>query len=157
MTKKPGNPRKKPAATRPPLTLMSDARAASAATANAGAPKGKTKTALLVELLEAPAGASAAIIMAATGWQAHTVRAALSGLRKSGRVLDRETTPEGPVYRIVHADSDVPAASIGHCHLQDDAALGRDPIVEPAVNEGSAALPQNVATNSGTTHTESCI
>lgn len=86
---------------------------ASTETPISSAPKPKTKAALLREMLDAPAGATVPSIMAATGWQPHTVRAALSGLRKSGCVLDRRIGAEGKVYAIVHADQRGFPASTG--------------------------------------------
>ncbi|MBL9063019.1 DUF3489 domain-containing protein [Tabrizicola sp.] len=47
-------------------------------------PLRKTKAFALRRSLQDPGGASMTSLMAATGWQAHSVRAALSGLRKKG-------------------------------------------------------------------------
>lgn len=58
----------------------------------------KTKAALLSVMLLQPAGASLQGLMSATGWQAHTVRAALSGLRKAGVAISRTTSDVGTVY-----------------------------------------------------------
>lgn len=63
----------------------------------------KTKAALLRAMLVAPGGASLTRMMEATGWQSHTVRAALSGLRKAGLALERATIDGDTVYRIVPA------------------------------------------------------
>ena len=64
---------------------------------------GSTKTAILRKLLSRKAGADLAALQAATGWKPHSVRAALSGLRKGGYGIDR-TEPAKPgagaVYRI---------------------------------------------------------
>lgn len=70
----------------------------------------KTKSALLRDLLSAPRGASLASLMAATGWQAHTVRAALSGLRKGGTDVTRTSGDDGPVYAISAANAIAKAA-----------------------------------------------
>ena len=43
----------------------------------------------VIALLQRPEGAAMAELIAATGWLPHTTRAALSGLRKSGMVLER--------------------------------------------------------------------
>lgn len=63
----------------------------------------ETKAAILRKLLTRKAGADLDTLQAATGWQAHSVRAALSGLRKAGLTIDR-TAPTKPgdtaVYRI---------------------------------------------------------
>lgn len=60
-----------------------------------------TKSTLLLKMLLQPAGASLRCIMAATGWQAHTVRAALSGLRKSGVEIIRMTQDAETFYTAV--------------------------------------------------------
>lgn len=61
-----------------------------------------TKTAILRKLLSRKAGADLAALQTATGWQTHSVRAALSGLRKAGYGIDRADTKPGTgaVYRI---------------------------------------------------------
>lgn len=46
-------------------------------------------------LLRGPSGASLEAICNATGWQAHSARAALSSLRRKGCVIERRTTREG--------------------------------------------------------------
>ena len=67
----------------------------------APAPARQTKTALLREMLAAKDGATVADLQAATGWQAHTVRAALSGLRKAGLTIERARDDDGTSrYRI---------------------------------------------------------
>ena len=52
-------------------------------------PPRDTKTAILRRLLSRKAGADLAALQSATGWQPHSVRAALSGLRKAGFTIDR--------------------------------------------------------------------
>lgn len=39
----------------------------------------------------------------ALGWQPHSIRAAISGLRKSGQTVERVATKTGPRYRIAKA------------------------------------------------------
>lgn len=62
-----------------------------------------TKTDILRKLLSRKSGADLATLQAATGWQAHSIRAALSGLRKAGYLIDR-TDPTKPggnaIYRL---------------------------------------------------------
>jgi Protein of unknown function (DUF3489) len=59
------------------------------------------KSALVQKLLSRARGATLAEIEEATGWQAHSVRAFLSGLRKKGLDLVRETRKDGAsAYRI---------------------------------------------------------
>ena len=65
-------------------------------------PSRKTKTALVREMLERPDGAKLDDLCKVTGWQAHTVRAALSGLRKAGHIIERGRDATGQsVYRII--------------------------------------------------------
>ena len=64
----------------------------------------QTKTDKVRAMLARPQGASLEAICKATGWQQHSARAVLSGLRKSGHTVERET-PAGSktgaaVYRI---------------------------------------------------------
>ena len=61
-----------------------------------------TKIETVRQMLSAPEGASIGQICATTGWQAHSARAALSGLRKAGLMIIREAADEagnGSVYR----------------------------------------------------------
>jgi DNA-binding IclR family transcriptional regulator len=63
----------------------------------------QTKTEKVRRMLARPKGASLAAICKATGWQPHSARALLSGLRKAGYTIDRqagETAGAGPIYRI---------------------------------------------------------
>jgi len=61
----------------------------------------KTRAALVRQLLARPGGASLDDLCTATGWQAHTVRAALSRLRKAGHEVSRHKDGAGlSVYRI---------------------------------------------------------
>ena len=66
-------------------------------------PPRTTKTAILRKLLSRKTGADLGTLQTATGWQPHSVRAALSGLRKAGYSIER-TNPakpgDGTVYRI---------------------------------------------------------
>lgn len=66
-------------------------------------PREGTKQATLIAMLRAPDGATIAEIMAATGWQSHTVRGAMSGALK--KKLGLEVTSEkvedrGRVYKL---------------------------------------------------------
>lgn len=62
-----------------------------------------TRPAQLRKLLTRKSGVSIAQIQSAFGWQPHTARAALSGLRKSGETIQRRDAVKGAVYRIVSA------------------------------------------------------
>ncbi|PZQ97114.1 MAG: hypothetical protein DI533_16385 [Cereibacter sphaeroides] len=66
-------------------------------------PRAGTKQATLIAMLRAPNGATIEEIMAATGWQSHTVRGAMAGALK--KRLGLEVTSEkvegrGRVYRL---------------------------------------------------------
>ncbi|MCV2863524.1 DUF3489 domain-containing protein [Defluviimonas sp. WL0075] len=68
----------------------------------------------LIRLLSAKAGADVAMIDRKLGWQPHTVRAALSGLRKAGYKVEAARPGEGRAvrYRILAAaSSDAESAS----------------------------------------------
>lgn len=62
-----------------------------------------TKQAMLIAMLQRPGGATIAEIAAATSWQAHTVRGAMSGvLRKKLKLVVTSATEDGRgrVYRV---------------------------------------------------------
>jgi hypothetical protein len=61
------------------------------------------KLGVLVTLLQRPEGANLAEMTAATGWQTHSVRGAMSGALKKGFgfVIDSQKTEAGRTYRIV--------------------------------------------------------
>ena len=66
-------------------------------------PRAGTKQALLIEMLQRPGGATMEEITAATGWQAHTARGAMSGAlgKKLGLVVTSKKDAElGRVYRL---------------------------------------------------------
>jgi Protein of unknown function (DUF3489) len=90
------------------------AKPAKAASSEKPAPRPGTKQARMIELLKRPDGATVEQIAAATGWQHHTVRGAISGAlkKKLGLTVEatrtREVGPEktgakgsSTVYRIV--------------------------------------------------------
>lgn len=59
-----------------------------------------SKIATVVALLERDEGATLDELVEATGWLPHTTRAALTGLRKEGRSIDRTKRGEFTCYRI---------------------------------------------------------
>jgi Protein of unknown function (DUF3489) len=65
-------------------------------------PRGGTKLAQVVELLQQDRGASIAELIVMTGWLPHTTRAALTGLRKRGfgTAIDRSDKERGSIYRV---------------------------------------------------------
>lgn len=61
-----------------------------------------SKASIVEQLLAKAAGASIAEIGAATGWQPHSCRAFLTGLKKKGRVIERSKRKDGTtIYRII--------------------------------------------------------
>jgi Protein of unknown function (DUF3489) len=72
--------------------------------ASAKSPRAGTKQALVTTMLWAEGGATLDALVNATGWLPHTTRAALTGLRKRGFMIER-TREQGSVaiYRIVSA------------------------------------------------------
>jgi hypothetical protein len=66
------------------------------------APRGGTKIAQVVDLLNRTAGATIEELTASTDWLPHTARAALTGLRKRGYAIsiDRSDKTRGSTYRI---------------------------------------------------------
>jgi predicted ArsR family transcriptional regulator len=61
-----------------------------------------TKRAQIIGLLQRRRGASLTELTEATGWQPHSIRAALTGLRKQNMNVDRMRDKQGgSVYRIV--------------------------------------------------------
>src|SRR5271165_1278287 len=89
----------------PPKLGAKDARCAEGMVpgpAGPSAPRGGSKLAQVIELLQRDHGATIDELIAATGWLAHTTRAALTGLRKRGYavVIDRSDDKRGSFYRI---------------------------------------------------------
>jgi hypothetical protein len=70
------------------------------------APRAGTKQALVVGMLSKEQGVTLAALVDATGWLPHTMRAALTGLRKKGYAIERirGERESSCAYRIVTAD-----------------------------------------------------
>ena len=64
---------------------------------------GQSKKAAVIVLLRRPEGATVAEVVAATGWQPHTVRGLFSGTlkKKLGLTLSSAQEQRGRVYRII--------------------------------------------------------
>jgi hypothetical protein len=54
----------------------------------------------VLALLRRKNGATLAELVAATDWQPHTTRAALTGLRKRGHVIEKSQRGGATIYRI---------------------------------------------------------
>ena len=89
------------------------------------APRDGSKLALMIDLLRRADGATIVDLTQATGWLAHTARAAITGLRKRGYAVTRERIGAGAsVYRISRA----PAGSGDRVPVQTEAVdRRRDP------------------------------
>jgi hypothetical protein len=68
-------------------------------------PARSSKTEAVIALLTREVGATMAELIAATGWLPHTTRAALTGLRKKGHVIERTKRGEETCYRIAGASA----------------------------------------------------
>ena len=80
----------------------------------AASPRPPTKRAQLIHLLSRRAGCDILSISKALGWQSHSTRAALSGLRKAGYDLGVEKTAKGKParYRITAAPPEAGARTV---------------------------------------------
>ena len=78
-----------------------DRRRKQAKTRKSGA-RPPSKLSAIEKLLNRKSGATTAQLISATGWQAHSVRAVLSRLRKTGVVIDKTANKNGTtIYRTV--------------------------------------------------------
>jgi hypothetical protein len=78
-------------------------------------PRDGTKLAIVVSLLQQPAGASIKDLTAATSWLPHTTRAALTGLRKRGYEISKAREENGPTrYHIGTEQLSPSPASLDH-------------------------------------------
>jgi hypothetical protein len=82
-------------------TPVTEAQVAEATSAHAPPPKPENKLQILSRLLTREGGAQLAEMMAATGWQAHSVRGALAGaLRNRGLAIESLKVDGARVYRV---------------------------------------------------------
>ena len=65
----------------------------------------RTKADTILDLVQRPTGASISELTKATGWQPHSVRAALTGLRKKGREVVRTKDDQGVTRYFIEAVS----------------------------------------------------
>ncbi len=78
----------------------SNARVEERGATGRGTPAKPTKTARLEAMLRRPKGATQRQLQKGLGWQPHTVRAAISRLRKAGAVVTLDRSVRTPTYRI---------------------------------------------------------
>jgi len=69
------------------------------------APARPSKKAAILNLLQRPDGAAISDLITATGWQVHSVRAALTGLRKEGKELLRDKDAAGITHYRLAAEA----------------------------------------------------
>ena len=62
-----------------------------------------TKASMVLTLLRREQGATLEELVAATGWLPHTTRAALTGLRKKGHLIDKAKRDDQTCYRVLAA------------------------------------------------------
>jgi len=67
-------------------------------------PRAGAKIGIVIEMLERDGGATIEDLVAATGWQPHTTRAALTGLRKRGFEIDRRKAQDQTASAYVIAE-----------------------------------------------------
>jgi hypothetical protein len=87
-----------------------EADVAAGPSAKASAPREGSKISKVVALLERDSGATLEELIAATGWLPHTSRAALTGLRKRGYAIERQTGAAGHRGYVIVAVSQPQAA-----------------------------------------------
>ena len=63
-------------------------------------PRAPSKTDLLTNALSQPGGATIEQLCSVTGWQSHSVRAAVSGFKKQGIEITRAKTDGKSVYAV---------------------------------------------------------
>ena len=91
--RKTGRKSAKPTKPQQPPTKAASSRASKVR--SPAAPARPSKKAAILNLLQRPDGAAIGDLIAATGWQVHSVRAALTGLRKEGKELVRSKDAGG--------------------------------------------------------------
>ncbi len=72
-------------------------------------PREHSKTDRLLTLLRTGTGASLEEMIEATGWQAHTVRAAITGLRKRGYEIKRHVEGNTTVWSVAPSTAEASA------------------------------------------------
>ncbi len=100
----------------------------------------QTKAALLRARLTEPGGASLSEMMRLTGWQAHTLRAALSGLCKTGVILSGRREGGETIYAIEPAGparaTDGEVGQDADAIRDDSGIAAQAPAVPPVTAQG---------------------
>lgn len=74
--------------------------------------KATTKAAMVSKILSREKGATLLEMSKATGWQRHSCRAFLTGLRKKAPILKEQRSDGKLAYRIEQAGADAPSESV---------------------------------------------
>lgn len=89
------------------MTMQSATKAAAAnpkpATKKTAAKPHETKIGKVIALLERKEGVTLDEMVEATGWLPHTTRAALTGLKKKGHMIERDKRGDTTCYRITRS------------------------------------------------------
>jgi hypothetical protein len=93
----------------------------------------ETKALSLRRSLQDPGGVSMASLMASTGWQAHTVRAVLSGLRKKGWAVQRRTEDGVTIY-FIDPEAPLPDGETDVARVGDPAQTAGEVAPTPVVS-----------------------
>jgi len=91
--------------TKTPTRRRKTAAARAATTAPRMSPRPDSKKAQLIARLEDPPGVDVATLSAEMGWQPHSTRAALTGLRKEGYMIERLPSEPDQATRYRIADT----------------------------------------------------
>ena len=97
-----------------PITTSNSTATPSTPPALGPAVRPESKKARLIGMLRQPGGSTIAAISAALGWQAHTTRATITGLRKAGHAVETSKLADGSIgliYRIA-SKTDEPADGV---------------------------------------------
>jgi hypothetical protein len=97
--------RKTAAAAKPRQRTIAAAKPIAAMASPPAAPVRQSKKATILALLQRPDGAGISDLIEATGWQVHSVRAALTGFRKEGKDLVRAKDGAGVTHYTLAADA----------------------------------------------------
>lgn len=97
---KPAKPQRRMARPAPAAAAAPPSAATSPTSPPSSKPATGSKSTAVIALLERGEGATLAELIAATSWLPHTIRAALTGLRKKGHAIERSKRGEETCYRI---------------------------------------------------------
>ena len=107
--------------------------------ARPSAPRNGSKLAQVIKLLQRRHGATINELIDATGWLAHTTRAALTGLRKRGYSVVIDRTERGSFYRIQADLSVAERPHVGRSAKERANSAGRKPARDSRSRAGGAA------------------